>query len=52
LETWVMWSLAVVVPGGLVILAVWLSVRAARRQALLGAAVRPRISRTPGVLQG
>jgi hypothetical protein len=46
-----MWSLAVVVPGGLVILAVWLSVRAARRQALLGSAT-PRISRTPSVLQG
>lgn len=47
-----MWSLAVVVPGGLVILAVWLSVRAARRQALLGSAASPRISRTPSIAQG
>jgi hypothetical protein len=47
-----MWSLAVVVPGGLVILAIWLSVRAARRQALIGNSAAPRISRTPSIAQG
>lgn len=47
-----MWSLAVVVPGGLVILAIWLSVRAARRQTLLGNPATPRISHTPSIAQG
>jgi hypothetical protein len=45
-----MWSLAVFVPGGLVILAIWLSVRAARRQDLLASASASRINQAPGVL--
>lgn len=47
-----MWSLAVFVPGGLVILGIWLWVRSGRRQALLAAGAGPRISRTPSVVQG
>jgi hypothetical protein len=43
-----MWTLAVIVPGGLVLLAVWLSVRAARRQALL----EPQRLSQPSAVQG
>ena len=49
-ESWVMWGLAVVVPGGLVLLALWLSVRAARRQAMLAPSAAPRVSH-PSVAQ-
>ena len=48
-EAWVVWSLAVVVPGGLVLLALWWSFRAAKRRALV-AVPSERISRLPQVL--
>jgi hypothetical protein len=47
-----MWSLAVFVPGGLVILAVWLSVRAARRQELLSSTSSSRITPGSSILSG
>ena len=40
LETWTVWTLAVILPGGLAILALWLSTRAARKRALLAGADR------------
>lgn len=40
IETWVVWSLAVVLPGGLAILALWLSFRSAKRRAALRASAQ------------
>ena len=43
---WVVWGLAVVVPGGLVLAALWFSFKAAKRRALL-ASPSERVSQLP-----
>lgn len=43
---WVVWGLAVVLPGGLVLAALWFSFRAAKRRAL-PAADAARVSHVP-----
>ena len=40
IETWIAWGLAVVIPGGLALLALWFSFRAAKRRAALRSAQR------------
>jgi hypothetical protein len=48
---WVVWGLAVVVPGGLVLAALWFSFRAAKRRALLSAP-KERVSQLPHYAAG
>lgn len=50
LETWTVWTLAVILPGGLAILALWLSVRAAKKRSLM-AGTADRTSLVPHALR-